>query len=263
MNRTFALGDLHGNYKALMQCLQRSEFDYENDLLIQLGDVADGYSDVFECVEELLKIKNRICIKGNHDDWLLDFIEYGQQGAAWKQGGLGTLKSYLRQIGEEDQIHQRYIDSGYNFYNKSPIKETDIPESHKNFFRTQVLHHTIGDKFFVHGGFNRHYKIEEHEDPYVFYWDRDLFMSALAYQSMLRGEKKISPFKNANGFKEIFIGHTTTLQWGKTQPMKAANIWNLDTGAGFKGKLTIMDINTQQYWQSDSAEILYPNENSR
>lgn len=43
--RTLVMGDIHGGYKALMQCLERSKFDYEKDTLIQLGDICDGWSD--------------------------------------------------------------------------------------------------------------------------------------------------------------------------------------------------------------------------
>ena len=71
--KTFVMGDVHGAYKALKQCLERASFDYQNDCLIQLGDIADGGNEVYECVEELLKIKNLVAIKGNHDDW---FCEY-------------------------------------------------------------------------------------------------------------------------------------------------------------------------------------------
>ena len=59
-------------------------------------------------------------------------------------------------------------------------------------------------------------------------------------------------------FKEVFIGHTSTQFWKEDKPMNAANIWNLDTGGGFKGKISIMDINTKEYWQSDNGDILYP-----
>lgn len=55
--RTFAMGDIHGAHKALVQCLERCNFNNEIDTLIQLGDVADGWSETYECVEELLKIK--------------------------------------------------------------------------------------------------------------------------------------------------------------------------------------------------------------
>ncbi|WP_409149849.1 metallophosphoesterase [Sphingobacterium sp. BS-2] len=68
------MGDIHGSYHALIQCLERSNFNHKNETLIQLGDVADGNLGVFECVEVLLKIKNLITIKVNHDVWLSQFF---------------------------------------------------------------------------------------------------------------------------------------------------------------------------------------------
>jgi serine/threonine protein phosphatase 1 len=46
-------------------------------------------------------------------------------------------------------------------------------------------------------------------------------------------------------------------------PVQKANIWNIDTGAAFKGPLTIMDADTKEYWQSDPVFELYPEENGR
>ena len=63
----YVLGDVHANYKALKQVLKKSKFDYGKDELIIIGDVVDGYSCSFEVVEELLKIKNKVFIIGNHD----------------------------------------------------------------------------------------------------------------------------------------------------------------------------------------------------
>ena len=56
--KTFVIGDVHGNNRALLQCLEKSGFDKENDKLISLGDIADGWSEVPQCVETLLSIKN-------------------------------------------------------------------------------------------------------------------------------------------------------------------------------------------------------------
>ena len=53
--KTFAVGDIPGAYKSLVQCLERSKFDYNNDRLIVMGDVVDGYPDVKQCFDELLK----------------------------------------------------------------------------------------------------------------------------------------------------------------------------------------------------------------
>jgi len=65
---TFVMGDIHGSFIALKQCLQRSKFNYHRDKLIVLGDIIDRHDEAFECVEELLKIRNLVVIRGNHDD---------------------------------------------------------------------------------------------------------------------------------------------------------------------------------------------------
>ena len=95
------MGDIHGAYKAMMQCLERAGFDYLEDTLIQIGDLVDGYDEVYLCVEELLKIKNLVTIKGNHDDWFTEFIQTGNHPAGWAQGGEGTAISYLRLTNKE------------------------------------------------------------------------------------------------------------------------------------------------------------------
>ncbi len=42
MSKTYAMGDVHGAHKAVIQCLERSGFDKKKDELILLGDIADG-----------------------------------------------------------------------------------------------------------------------------------------------------------------------------------------------------------------------------
>lgn len=64
-------------------------------------------------------------------------------------------------------------------------------------------------------------------------------------------------------YHEIFIGHSATTKYNIHEPMNIFNIWNIDTGAGFSGKLTIMDADTKNYWQSDFTKELYPNEGGR
>lgn len=258
--RIFVMGDIHGAHKALLQCLERSSFNNEVDTLIQLGDVADGWNEVYECVEELLKIKNLISIKGNHDDWFNDFLLYGKHGVEWMQGGLGTLESYCRNAERNIPYMQnlgRYITS---------LNNTDIPDSHIKFFNDQLLCYVDHyQRCFVHGGFNRHHFLGESiaQEPFQLFWDRDLWLAALSHKGLTDRGNYDGKFKNKDNFNEIFIGHTTTMNWGTDQPMNAANIWNLDTGAGFKGRLTIMDVDTKEYYQSDLVQELYPNQLGR
>jgi serine/threonine protein phosphatase 1 len=77
------MSDLYGAYKALQQCLQHSSFDYESDCFLPVGDVTDGLPEAYECIEELLKIKYLIAIKGNHDEWFREFIETGLHPQFW------------------------------------------------------------------------------------------------------------------------------------------------------------------------------------
>src|SRR6218665_1224627 len=259
MGKIYAMGDIHGAHKALVQCLERSGFNKEEDTLIQLGDVADGWSEVYQCVEELLTITNLIKIKGNHDDWFNDFLLWNSHPCDWQQGGDGTLKSYCNSL---DKMYYARM-SGYT----TSLLDTDIPVSHREFFNKQAKYNKDEmNRLFVHGGFNRHELLKDQTHQHVFWWDRDLWNSALSFEGTKRGlfgrEHNIK-FKCKEEISEIFIGHTTTMMWDTDKPMKAANIWNLDTGAGFSGKLTIMDVDTKEYWQSDLVQELYPNESGR
>jgi hypothetical protein len=54
-----------------------------------------------------------------------------------------------------------------------------------------------------------------------------------------------------------------TLDIGIPTPVHKANVWNMDTGAAYTGALSVMDINTNEFWQSDPLPFLYPNEKGR
>ena len=250
--KTFVMGDIHGAYKALKQCLERASFNYEEDELIQLGDVADGQDEVYQCVEELLKVKKLIAIKGNHDEWLNEFIQTAYHPDRWIQGGVATAISYLRPMGKEHLVLQSA--QGY----KTALNPGDIPETHQLFFRQQHLYY-IDDlnNCFVHAGFDmsRPFKGQR---PQEYYWNRNLWTSAVSFEADKSGQKTKPVFQMATEFKEIFLGHTTTAFWKTNHPMHAANLWNLDTGGGSEGRLTIMNLHTKQYWQSDLLRELYP-----
>lgn len=242
-NRTFVLGDVHGGYKALLQCFERSGFDPEVDTLISLGDIADGWSQVPECVELLLTCKNLIAIKGNHDEWCEN----------WMQNRASAPLSWLSQGGK----------ATYNAYVKAP----DLINKHyEQFFRKQHLFYKDEEnRVFVHGGYVSHEGVGHDAVHYSYYWDRELWSIALSGEAAQRGKAPLSNKlpRRLRPHKEIFIGHTSTVNWNTDKPMKACNVWNLDTGGGFYGKITIMDVDTKEYWQSDLVKDLYPNEKGR
>ena len=46
------------------------------------------------------KNKNLIALKGNHDDWFLEFLRMGYPPTAWTYGGINTIKSYSSKTGQ-------------------------------------------------------------------------------------------------------------------------------------------------------------------
>ena len=224
--KNFVLGDVHGAFRALIQCFKLSGFNYNEDKLIVLGDVVDSWPDVFECVEELLKIKNLVYVLGNHDQWALDWATNGLLDYLWiSQGGQATIKSYEDHGG--------------------------MPESHLKLFRTAPYKYVDNNKLFVHGGIDLNVPFDK-QDIDTLLWDRDLIMTA-----RMKGHSR--PDYKLTSFDEIYVGHTTTeIRFNTTKPVHFCEVFDIDTGAGWSGKLTIMDIDSKEYYQSDLVTELYP-----
>ena len=231
--RTFVLGDIHGAYKALINIFKQVNFDNKKDKLICLGDVADGWSEVVECFNRLMKVKNLIYIMGNHDKLLFDWLQWGTAEYIWlSQGGQATVNSF----------------------NKHHINGDSANPYIKFFKKARYYYVDEENRAFVHGGFNPSYLVE-YTDKSILTWDRDLWGEAINTTG-IQGSKFTQ-------YDEVFLGHTTTQLWGKLKPMNKFEIWNLDTGAGWSGKLTIMDVNTKEYFQSDFVKNYYPEEKGR
>lgn len=255
MSKVFVIGDIHGAYRALVQCLERSNFNKEKDTLISLGDIVDGWPEVDKVVEELLTIKNRVDIRGNHDEWFVEWIKTRMTPNVWtQQGGKETLECYLP------------ILHGSAEMTKVGEKLLDKLIRHEEFFLHQHYYY-VDDKnrLFVHGGYNWKIPFRDNDKKDMM-WDRHLFETACQYENhnLLHPTEKNLHFRE---FREIFIGHTSTLSVGwrfkkDTLPLHVSNLWNLDTGAGWNGKLTIMNVDTKEYWQSEKVKDLYKNESN-
>ena len=80
-------------------------------------------------------------------------------------------------------------------------------------------------------------------------WDRDYMLSAYAE---MHPEIKDEIFMKTEPFttdKTIFVGHTPTLN-GVPFISEKYHLVALDTGAGRNGPLTLMNMDTLEYWQA-------------
>jgi len=221
--RRLVIGDIHGNFEALKRVVANAKLDPVKDRVFCLGDVVDGPAgrDVYACIEWLTTLKHLKMILGNHDWWALQHFEardinpqYEYAPWVWTtQGGDTTIASYHKH--RQDGL---------------------MPMKHIKLFKRAKLYHITKDGVvFVHGGFPYNGSPAMTDDETLM-WDRKL----------------ISDVKNkgpTSVYKHIFVGHSTTQMFKSVAPLTFGNLTMMDTGAGWDGKLSIMDVDTHDIWQ--------------
>ena len=239
--KTYVIGDIHGGLRALHQVLERAEIT-KKDTLIFLGDYVDGWSDSANTLSfliELGKQQNCIFIRGNHDELLLNYLKTHSYHQEWfKHGGQSTIDCYKNVTDIERKLHIEFLEGLKDYYLDDQ------------------------NRLFIHAGFTNMNGIDFEYFPKLFYWDRTLWEMALALNPELPKNHLLYP-KRLTLYNEIYIGHTPTTRIKETIPINKACIWNVDTGAAFIGPLTLLDIDSKKYWQSEPLPQLYPNEKGR
>jgi serine/threonine protein phosphatase 1 len=239
--RILVVGDIHGALKAFKEVIALCEFS-KDDLLIFLGDYADGWSETPQLIDYLILLKQThqcVFLQGNHDELLLNWLLTKKDNPIWfKHGGKASMDAYLNLSDEKIKQHIDFL---------SDLKPYLIDSQ---------------NRLFVHAGFTNPNGIEHEYFPKMFHWDRTLWEMALAMDKNLKPNDVMYP-KRFLLHEEIYIGHTPVTRINQTIPINIANVWNIDTGAAFWGPLTIMDVETKQFWQSKPVTEWYPDENGR
>jgi serine/threonine protein phosphatase 1 len=241
MKRSFAIGDIHGGLRALDQLLALLPLQ-PNDRLVFLGDYVDGWSEPAEVIDRLLELEQQydcIFLLGNHDAWCLTWLKTGEKNALWlASGGQETVDGYAGVDEAKRLVHIQFLERLRNYF---------VDED---------------NRLFIHAGFSSMHGPQHDHYATNWYWDRTLWEMALALNPQLSSDSPFYP-RRLRLFANIFIGHTPTINYGIETPMLAGNVWNVDTGAAFRGKLTAIDTHSGQFWQSAPVHTLYPGETGR
>jgi serine/threonine protein phosphatase 1 len=218
--RIYAVGDIHGRADLLENVFSRIDEDLKNDPIAEtihvfLGDYIDRGNDsagVLDLLTKRATAYRMICLMGNHELYLTEFLENPRILGAWAQyGALPTLASY----GLKPTL------------NAGPKEQTDLakglcnamPESHGRFLAGLQLSYTCGDFFFVHAGVRPGTSLSRQREEDML-WIREDFL--------LHEE----PFE-----KIIVHGHTPV-----KEPEVRKNRINIDTGAYATGRLTCLKL---------------------
>ena len=102
----YAIGDIHGRNDLLLQLVDMIRADVAQQCsprrptLVFLGDYVDRGPASHKVIDTLIALRSdpgfeMIALRGNHDQFLLDFLETGARGPLWMTfGGAPTLLAY-------------------------------------------------------------------------------------------------------------------------------------------------------------------------
>lgn len=123
MSKTYVIADIHGRNDLLNMALDKiweQAPHYEQHTIVFTGDYIDRGLESAQVLDTLIEVStmrtdfNIVCLRGNHDEMLVD-AKAGQGGDFWCQynGGMHTMLSYGQKIGEFpnfDLIKQEHVD---------------------------------------------------------------------------------------------------------------------------------------------------------
>lgn len=209
--KVWAVGDIHGCYNLLMTRLKEIGFDFENDLLVAVGDLVDRGTQNIECIE-LLSKPWFTSVRGNHEDLCI--------------GGLHN-ESYKR-------CH--VANGGEWFYMLDGQAMYNIAKTFAELPVVLEISHN-GKKFgFVHGHIEQNnwdeFKETFTQEPTAF---RD--PSELAMWGRERLNDENLQYTHVSGVNAVIMGHTVT-----QKPCKRDNCYWIDTGAVHWGTMTILNL---------------------
>lgn len=209
----YAIGDVHGRddllgrLHGLISADAARRYPARPRLVVHLGDYVDRGPDSAAVIERLMSGLPGfpfVCLKGNHEDMMLSWLETGERWDVenWLiNGGLETLASYG-------------MAANADFYDVRAVRAA-VGERHWNWLKALKPCHREGDLFFVHAGIvpGRPLGAQLEKDML---WIRYAFLQS-----------------SADFGVRVVHGHTPA-----PAPEVRANRINLDTGAYYSGRLT-------------------------
>jgi len=223
-SRIYAVGDIHGRWDLLERLLRLIGEDARRSratrrVLVFLGDYVDRGPQSAAVVETLCNGPpdqpqwqgfRWICLKGNHEDAMLQFADGRSDGHGWMAfGGCATIESYSGRrcppAAGPDCLRDQLLER--------------LPDRHRRFLSGLPIHHSEGDYLFVHAGLRPGVPLAE-QTPDDMMWIRDEFLSSTADHGRM-----------------VVHGHTIV-----TDPEIHANRIAVDTGAYASERLTALVV---------------------
>jgi serine/threonine protein phosphatase 1 len=160
----YAIGDIHGCLDHLERLLEEVNPDLHRYKLVFIGDYIDrgpnsrGVVDYIINLRKMYPAQNIICLKGNHEVMLLDFLNGLNRELFLLNGGRSTLREYW---GE--------------YWDRS--SDLRLPPDHEEFYLSLKKYYETPDYIFVHGGLKPGVPLNEQDEEDLF-WIRGEFIAS-------------------------------------------------------------------------------------
>jgi serine/threonine protein phosphatase 1 len=219
--RIYAVGDVHGCNFVLQHLVALIDahlmtFPSRRPILVFLGDYVDRGPDSRQVIDQLISLRQHreaIFLKGNHETYLLEFLERPTILTKWIHfGGLDTLRSYgLNSANNFDPEEQESL--------ASALRVALDATGHLQFLDGLQTSFVCEDFFFVHAGVRPGIPLDRQSEEDLL-WIREDFLHY-----------------DGDFGKIVVHGHTPV-----PQPEVRSNRINIDTGAYATGRLTCLVI---------------------
>ncbi len=219
----YAIGDIHGRLDLLGRLHQIIRQDADgrgarDRVIVYLGDYVDRGPDSAGVIDLLIEPPlpgfRRIALRGNHEAFLLRFLEDPSVGADWLfYGGIETVASYGVEFSADlASLRQHLLRA--------------LPATHRRFLEGLALMHEEGDYAFVHAGVRPGIPLAWQSDEDLV-WIRSDFLNSPCIHE-----------------KIIVHGHSIT-----RSPEVMPNRIGIDTGAFMTGQLTslVLEGNSRRF----------------
>lgn len=233
MDRTYAIGDVHGQLDLLVAAhglvaADRRRTGDDAAPVVHLGDVVDRGPESAETVEYLLLGPARggpwVTLKGNHDHMFLLFLGSPRahdpglrRDYSWlhaRLGGRATLRSYGVDAAEGRPDDELWREA-----------QARVPARHRAFLDRLPLMRRADGAVFVHAGIRPGVPLDAQESKDLL-WIRKGFLDDPRDHGVL-----------------VVHGHTVV-----DQPSHFGNRVDLDTGAAYGGPLTAAVVEGRDVW---------------
>jgi len=206
--RDLAVGDIHGHFLRLQQCLDQVGFDPEVDRLFSVGDLVDRGPDSEEALMWLARPWFH-AVQGNHESLAITCLHGGRLDLEmYRAAGGGWFLDLPRH--RQEVFVERFLQLPIALEVQTPAGLVGVLHADSPFNDWATLRESLL--------FDDDPRVRE-----VCQWSR---------QRLKDGDTE-----PVAGLQALLVGHTPVLQ-----AKRLGNVWHLDTGGWASGHFTLLDL---------------------